>query len=99
MAGVISVEYGDYDGWHVLEMDGYSGRGIPFGEEYFGNFARGTWEAETDDLSRWPSAVGCWLVSGLRAADASSALLARSHVYHVPTAPRRLVERGQPNST
>jgi len=38
--GTITIEYGDYDGWHAHEIDGYSSRGIPFGEEYFGNFAR-----------------------------------------------------------
>jgi len=38
--GVIVVEYGDYDGWYQVEMDGISSRGIPFGEEYFGNFGR-----------------------------------------------------------
>ena len=38
--GTITMQWGSLDGWHTVELDATTDRGIPFGEEYFGNFGR-----------------------------------------------------------
>lgn len=51
--------------WHVHDIDGYSARGIPFGEEYFGNFGRALYTCFQLLLGdSWSEVVGKQLIWG-----------------------------------